>query len=63
MNEAFQTDDCPFDLRNPIILASKHKSTIIYGINTIAFKGSQIWQNTPLEIRKSELFANFVVHW
>ena len=52
MNEVFQTNDCPYDLRNPRILASKHKSTIKYGINTIAFKGSQIWQNIPLRNKK-----------
>ena len=39
MNEVFQTNDCLYDLRNPEILASKHKSTIKYGINTIVFKG------------------------
>ena len=38
----FQTNDCPYDLRNPRIPASKHKSTIKYGINTIVFKGPQI---------------------
>ena len=37
MNEVFQTNDCPYDLRNPRILASKHKSTVKYGINTIVF--------------------------
>ena len=42
MDEVFQTKDCPYDLRNPGILASKHKATIKYGINTIAFKGPQI---------------------
>ena len=25
MNEVFQTNDCPYDLRNPRILASKQK--------------------------------------
>ena len=59
MNEVFQTNDCPYDLRNPRILASKHKSTIKYGINTIAFRGSQIWQNIPLEIRNSESLSLF----
>ena len=54
MNEVFQTNDCPYDLRNPRIQTSKHKSTIKYGINTIAFKGPRIWQNIPLEIRNSE---------
>ena len=38
---------------------SKHKSTIKYGINTIAFKGLQIWQNIPLEIRNSVLLGLF----
>ena len=32
LNEVFQTNDCSCDLRNPIILASKHKSTIKYEI-------------------------------
>ena len=59
MNEVFQTNDCPYDLRNPRILASKHKSTIKYGITTIAFSGPQIWQNIPLEIRNSELLSLF----
>ena len=59
MNEVFQTNDCPYDLRNPRILASKHKSTIKYGINTIAFKGHQIWQKIPLEIRNSGSLSLF----
>ena len=54
MNEMFQTNDCPHDLRNPRILAFNHKSTTKSGINTIAFRGPQIWQNIPLEIRNLE---------
>ena len=54
MNEVFQTNDCPYDLRNPRILASKHKSTVKYGFNTIALKGAQVWQNISLEIRNSK---------
>ena len=59
MSKVFQTNDCLYDLGNPRILASKHKSTIKYGINTIAFKGSQIWQNIPLETRNSESLSLF----
>ena len=59
MNKVFQTNDNNYDLRNPRILASKHKSTIKYGINTIAFRGSQIWQNIPSEIRNSESLSLF----
>ena len=39
MRKVFQTNDCPYDLRNPRILASNHKSSIKCDINTIAFKG------------------------
>ena len=59
MNEVFQINDYPYDLRNSRILASEHKSTIKYGINTIAFKGPQIFQNIPLEIRNSESLSLF----
>ena len=54
MNEVFQINECPYNLRNPRTLASKHKSTVRYGLDTIAFKGPQIWQDIPLEIRNSE---------
>ena len=59
MNEVFQTKDCPYDLRNPRILSSKHKSTIKYGINTIVFRVPQIWQKIPLEIRNLESLSLF----
>ena len=55
MNEAFQTNDCPYDLRNPKILASKQKSTIKHCINIIAFKGLQIWQKIT---RNHLVFSN-----
>ena len=42
MNEVFQINDCPYDLQNPRLLASKHKTTIKYGIKKIAFRGPQI---------------------
>ena len=54
MNEVFQINECPYNLRNPRTLALKHKSTVTYGLATIAFKVPQIWQDIPLEIRNSE---------
>ena len=54
MNEMFQTNDCSCNLRNP-----KIASTIKNGINTIAFKGPQIWRNIHLEIRNSESLSLF----
>ena len=59
MNEVFQTNNFRYDLKNPRVLASKHKATIKYGINTIVFIGPQIWQNIPLEIRNSESLSPF----
>ena len=38
MNEVFQTNDCPYDLRNPTIIASKHKSTIKYRIKQLPLR-------------------------
>ena len=41
-----------YDLRSPRIMASKQKSIIKYGIDTIAFMGPQIWQNILFRNRK-----------
>ena len=60
MNKVFQTNDCPYHVRSPRILASKHKSTMKYGINAFAFKGSQIWQKySP---RNTKPLTKFAVH-
>ena len=54
MSEVFQINECPYNLRNPRTLASKHKSAVIYGLDNIAFQDPQIGQDIPLEIRNSE---------
>ena len=58
MNKVFQTNDSPDDLRNPSALASKHKSTIKYGIDTMAFKDSQICQKKKKETQHHLAFSN-----
>ena len=59
-NDVFQANGFPYDLIKPRILASKHKSTVKYGINTfIAYKGSPICQNIPLVIRNSKSLSLF----
>ena len=60
MNEVFQINECPYNLRNPRTLASKHKSTVRYGLGTIAFKVPQIWQDIPFQIRNSESLHLFI---
>ena len=59
MNKVFETNDFAHDLRNPRILASKHKSAIKDGIDTTTFKGPQIWQNIYLGIRNSRSHTIF----
>ena len=59
INKVFQTNGYPYDLKNLRILASKHKSTVKYGIDTIAFKGPQICQNFWLEMRNLESLILF----
>jgi len=54
MNEVFQVKECPYNLRNPRILATMPKSTIRYGIDTVTYKAPQIWQSLPADIRNSE---------
>ena len=54
MNEVFQINECPYNLRNLRTLASKHKSTVRYGLDTFPFKGPQIWQDIHSEIRNFE---------
>ena len=38
----FQTIDCSYALRNPRMLACKHKSTLKYAIKKFTFKAPQI---------------------
>ena len=60
INKVFETNDfAAYDLRNPRILASKHKSAIKDGIDTTTFKGPQIWQNIYLGIRNSRSYTIF----
>ena len=59
MNEVFQINYCTYDLRNLRMLPSKHKSTIKFGIKTIAYNGPQISQNIPLEIKSLESLSLF----
>ena len=52
MNEVFQINYYTYDLRNPRILVSRHKSTLKHDTNI--FNGAQIWLNIPLETRNLE---------
>ena len=47
MNDIFQKHKNYYSLRKPRSLDSKRKFTTAYGIDTISFRGSQIWQDLP----------------
>ena len=54
MSDIFEKHEDHYSLRNPRSLASKRKMTTIYGTDTIAFRGPQIWHSLPPDIRNSE---------
>ena len=51
MNDIFQKQENYYSQRNPRSLVSKRKFTTTYGINTISFRGPQILQGLPQEIK------------
>ena len=59
MSEIFQKYYCPYSLRNPRPLTTNLKSTVKYGIDSIVYKGPQIWQTLPTDLRNSESLIIF----
>ena len=56
MRKIFKIKD---SLRNLRSLITNCKSTVKYGINSIVYKGSQIWQTLPTDLRNSESLSVF----
>ena len=50
MNDIFQKQENCYSPRKPRTLVSKRKFTTTYGIDTISFRGPQIWQDLPQDI-------------
>ena len=59
MSDVFEKHEDHYSLRNPRSLAFKRKMTTIYGIDTIAFRGPQIWHSLPQDIKNSESLNSF----
>ena len=59
MSEIFKKKDSPYSLRNPRSLIANCKSTVRYGIDSIVYKGPQIWQTLPTDFRNSESLSIF----
>ena len=50
MSDIIEKQENYYSLRNPRSLVSKRKFTTTYGIDTISFRGPQIWQDLPQDI-------------
>ena len=59
MNDIFQKQESYYSLRNPRPLISKRKYSTTYGLDSISFRGPQIWYNLPQEIKNSESLGVF----
>ena len=53
MSDIFQKQENYYSLKIPRPLVSKRKFTTTYDIDTISFRGPQIWQDPPQNIRTS----------
>ena len=47
MNEIFRLRNIPYTERNPRNLDSRLPKTVYCGLETIAYKGPQLWQQLP----------------
>ena len=59
MSKIFKRKNCPYSLRNPRPLITNCKSTVKYDIDSIVYKGPQIWQTLPTDLRNSESLSIF----
>ena len=59
MSEISKKKDLPYSLRSPRPLITNCKLTLKYGIDSIVYKGPQIWQTLPTDLRKSESLSIF----
>ena len=50
MNEIFRLRNIPYTIRSPRELDSRLPKTMYCGLETIAYKGSQLWQQLPAKI-------------
>ena len=65
MNEIFKLKENTYHLRNPRELFATKKSTIKFGIDTISYKATQLWQNLPhfmKNVPSLAIFKNSITH-
>ena len=58
-NEIFIFRNIPYPIRNPKDLGCQLLKTVYCGLETITYKGPQLWQLLPEKIKSSSSLVNF----
>ena len=59
MSEIFKLRQNTYNLRNFHIFESQNPRTKTFGLDSIAYRASQLWENVPEEIRNSTSLPMF----
>ena len=59
MSEIFKLKENTYNLRNVHIFESQNPRTKKFGLDSIAYRASQLWKNIPEEIRNSTSLLMF----
>ena len=59
MQELFETRTLNYNLRNFRVIQTYRKNTIAFGIETVTYKSSQLWQILPTELKSIESLHEF----
>ena len=59
MNDIFRLRNIPYTIRNPRDLDSRLPKTVYCGLETLAYKGPQLWQQLPAKVKKSSSLVSF----
>ena len=57
--DIFHRQEIPYNLRNGKIWESGNVRTVIYGTETITYRGPEIWKNVPHSIKELTSLAKF----
>ena len=59
MNDIFRRRKIPYTITNPRDLDSWLPKTVYCGLDTLAYKGPQLWQQVPAKIKNSDSLVSF----
>ena len=59
MNDIFRLRNIPYTIRNARDLDRWLPKTVYCGLETLAYKGPQLWQELPDKIKKTSFLVSF----